>query len=112
GNDPIVNGQIMNDRMTNLMMNLTIRTADRRLNPGGASIGGMISVAGVTKVKGAGKGETVGTSADEAENDNDSDGNISVGADSESSKHIKGETIGATSTGGRGLSDGPVSDDE
>ncbi|GKF34191.1 hypothetical protein Tco_0107391, partial [Tanacetum coccineum] len=37
-------------------------------------IGEMISVAGITKVEGAGKGETVGISVDEAKNDDDSDG--------------------------------------
>ncbi|GJR21591.1 hypothetical protein Tco_0970118 [Tanacetum coccineum] len=75
--------------------------ARRRRILGGASTGEMISVDGATTVDGAGRMGAVGISRVEV-----------IVSDSESSKHKKGETIGAIDTGGSELSDGSSSDDE
>nr|GFA59042.1 hypothetical protein [Tanacetum cinerariifolium] len=88
-----------------------IRIAHRQRISGGATTGASgNSDDYATIADGADKMEAVGTSRIEVVGDTCLSG-ISV-SDSESSKHKKGETIGATDTGDGELSDGSASDDE
>ncbi|GKA33239.1 hypothetical protein Tco_0719606 [Tanacetum coccineum] len=88
-----------------------IRIARHRRIPGGATTGASgNSDDGATIADGAGKMGVVGIFGVEVVGDTCLSG-ILV-SDSESSKHKKGETIGATDTEGSELSDGSASHDE